>query len=170
MLTRLTLRDGNAVLPLEDCKDYLRITHDDEDAQIGRLRDAAVAEVERVSGIALSQAEFRWTLPRFSEEIVLPVRPVIEVMKVEYQGGEGTISYSDWRVANEKVLPATGQRWPVARGFVAVQFSAGIADPGDEPELIASALRVLAHTYDNRGSEVPLHLVKEIARHRQVLV
>ena len=170
MLTRLTSRNGNAVLPLEDCKEYLRVTHSDEDGQIGRLRDAAIAEVERVSGVALSQADFRWTLPRFTAAITLPVRPVIEVLDVTYESGEGVAIYSGWRLSQGKVLPALNQGWPVARGFAAVDFSAGLLDPSDEPDLIASVLRLLAHFHDNRSSEVPRGLTREIISHRQVLI
>lgn len=170
MLTRLTPRNGNAVLSLEDCKDHLRVTHGDEDAQIGRLRDAAIVEVERGSGIALSQADFRWTLPRFRGAIILPVRPVIEVLAVTYGVRDGTATYDDWHFADGKVLSSSRWGWPVVSGFAAVEFTAGLADPNDEPDLIAIVLRLLAHSYDNRSSEVPPSLLREIASHRQVLV
>lgn len=59
-LTRLTAIDGDTILPLVDAKLHLRVTHDEEDTLIASLRNAACEYVERVSGVALAEAEYRW--------------------------------------------------------------------------------------------------------------
>lgn len=177
-LTRLTPLEGETILPLADAKQHLRVLHDDvaEDALIRSLRDAAIAHVERVSGVILAEAEFIWTAPRFPACIDLPVRPVNELDGVTYYDSDGEpAEYDGARLLAGKVVPAVGGSWPSANGYAAVTFTAGLSAP--EPDLLAAVKLMLGHLWSNReavsekaANEMPLGVQALIDTHRQVMV
>lgn len=178
-LTRVTPLDGEAVLPLDDAKLHLRVTHDEEDSLIEALRDAAVSHVERVSGVALAPGTWRWTLSRFPSRIEIPVAPVTAVDDVTYLDADGASqTYADARLVDGAVYPAAGGSWPYAYGSVTVEFAAGLASPDAAPELIAAAKLMLGHLYSNREAvqvgqspaELPLGVAALIDTYRKVLV
>ncbi|MFN6934939.1 MAG: head-tail connector protein [Tsuneonella sp.] len=175
-LTRLTAIDGETILPLEDAKAHLRVTHDDEDALIEALRDAACEYVERVSGVALADADYLWEGSCFSRVSALPLRPVTAVGSVAYTDGDGaSATYTGARIVNGSVLPAFGESWPSAYGYAAITFSAGTTCP---PDLLAAVKLMLGHLYANREavnignitSEVPLGVDALIQTYRKVMV
>lgn len=176
-LTRLTPLDGDSILPLAEAKAQLRVINGDEDALIGALRDAAIAHVERVSGVILAEAEFRWTVPQFSSCVELPVRPVRTVDAVTYNDASGDpVSYADARLVDGKVYPAAGGSWPYANGYAAVEFTAGLASPDDAPDLMA-AVRLQLTVLEDRGRNDPntIEALKKAVQaltdtHRRVLV
>lgn len=154
-LTRLTPLDGDAILPLKDAKEQVRVTHDDEDNTITVLRDAAIRNVERVSGVILAPTEFRWTAPRFGASIELPVGPVISLEGVTFLDAAGAEQiYADARLVGNSVMPAAGSGWPAAHGQIAVEFTAGLDAPEDAPELLA-AVRLKLTALEDRGRSRP---------------
>ncbi len=177
-LTRLTAIDGEAILPLTEAKAHLRVTHSDEDALIGALRDAAIAHVERVSGVALAEADFRWSTRCFPTRVDLPMRPVTDLGEVTYHDDAGeAATYTGARLVSGSVLAAVGESWPYSNGFASVEFTAGLASPDDAPDLIAAVKLMLGHLYANREAasdltinEVPLGVRALVDTHRQVLV
>jgi uncharacterized phiE125 gp8 family phage protein len=178
-LTRLTALDGDAILPLADAKLHLRVTHTDEDSLIGSLRDAAIAHVERVSGVALAEADYRWTMRAFPTRVDLPMRPVTELGDVTYHDEDGTATtYADARLVENSVYASLTEGWPYANGYAAVEFTAGLTSPDDEPDLLAAVKLLLAHLYENRGAvsvgdiatELPLGVAALIGTHSAVLV
>lgn len=178
-LTRLTALDGDSILPLADAKAHLRVTHDDEDALIGALRDAAIAHVERVSGVVLAEADFRWTARRFLDRIELPVGPVTELGEVGYLDDEGeAATYNGARLVDGAVYASLDDAFPYANGYASVAFTAGLASPGDAPDLLAAVKLLLGHFYENReatspgtgATELPLGAQALIDTYRAVLV
>lgn len=177
-LTRLAPIDGEAILPLTDCKAHLRVSHDSEDALIGSLRNAAIGHVERVSGVALASGQWRWALPRFTSRIELPIGPVTAVDAVTYLDADGaTQTYADARLIEGQVYPASGGSWPAAYDSVAVEFTAGLEGADEAPELLAAVMLLLGHLYLHREAttadalkEVPLGVDALIGTYRKVLV
>jgi uncharacterized phiE125 gp8 family phage protein len=177
-LTRLTPLDGDAILPLADARLHLRITHTDEDSLIASLRDAAVSQVERVSGVALAESEWRWTARRFVSRVDLPMQPVTELGEVTHHDVDGeAATYTGARLIDNSAYPAVGESWPDANGYAAVAFTAGLGSTDEAPELIAAAKLLLGHLYVNREavsadtmSEVPLGVQALIDTYRAVLV
>lgn len=176
-LTRLSAIDGEAILPLDDAKLHLRVTHDSEDALIGSLRNAAIGHVERVSGVALDSSSWRWTLPRFTSRIDLPMSPVTAVDAVTYLDADGAEqTYADARLIDGQVYPAHGGSWPTAYDSVVVEFTAGL-DIAKAPELLAAVMLLLGHLYLNREAtvadalkELPMGVDALIGTYRKVLV
>lgn len=177
-LTRLTPLDGEAILSLEDAKEHLRVRHDDEDTLISALRDAAIGHIERMSGVALAETNYRWSSRSFDARIDLPVRPVTGVGEVTYYDSAGeTTTYTGARLIEDNVLPAFSECWPSANGYAAVTFTAGLTSPNDAPELLAAAKLMLGHLYENRsgvsdkpGQEVPLGVDALVQTYRRLFV
>jgi uncharacterized phiE125 gp8 family phage protein len=178
-LTRVTPLDGDTILPLADAKAHLRVTHNDEDALIGQLRDAAIGHVERVSGVALAEGDWLWSARRFPPRVDLPMGPVSAVGDATYLDDSGVEqTYADARLVGSSAFPAVNGSWPTAYDYAAVEFTAGLASPDEAPELIAAAKLLLGHLYENReavnvgniATELPLGVQALIDTYRAVLV
>lgn len=164
-LARLTSLDGEAILPIVEAKEHLRILNSAEDDTIAALRDAAVGHIERVSGIAMAPTEYRWTLRNFPTRIDLPILPVTELGDVNYLDSDGAEQpYADARLVGSAVYAAAGGSWPTAYGYAAVTFTAGLAIPTEAPELLTAA-KLYLEVLNDRGRS-PVEVLK--ARERAV--
>lgn len=153
-LTRLTPLDGEGILPLADVKAAARILNTAEDLLLAGFRDAAVGHVERVSGVALAEAQFVWALPRFAGRVELPMQPVVSVDGVSYLDGDGeTQAYVGARLIDGSVYPAAGGSWPAALDGVTVTFTAGLSSPASAPELVVAAQIRFQILNDRGGSD-----------------
>lgn len=177
-LTRVTALDGDTILPLADAKAHLRVRHADEDDLIASLRDAAILHVERVSGVPLEPTEFMWRMRCFRARIDLPRGPVTELGDVSYYDSEGEVqTYADARLIDGAVYPAASGSWPHAYGYAAVEFTAGLTEPSEGPDLLAAIKLLTTHFYENRSavnvgnitSELPLAVHSLIGAHVAVL-
>ena len=178
-LTRVTPLDGDTIIPLADARLHLRVTHTDEDTLIASMRDAAIGHVERVSGVALASGTWRWTLRSFPSRIDLPMAPATAVASVTYLDADGDSQpYADARLIDGYVYPAANGSWPFAYDSVTVEFTAGLSDPAEAPELTAAAKLMLGHLYANREAvqvgqapaELPLGVAALIDTYRRVMV
>lgn len=175
-LTRLAPIDGETILPLAAAKAHLRVLHDDEDSLIASLRDAACEHVERVSGVALASADYRWEGSSFAQLSSLPLRPVTALVAAQYMDADGAMqSYAGARLVGGDVCPAINETWPVAYGLASITFTAGDECPHD---LLAAVQLLLGHLYVNRepvvigsiSSELPMSVAALIETHRKVMV
>lgn len=154
-LTRLTPLDGEAILPLVEARAHLRIFNEAENDVIAALRDAAVSYVERMAGMPLVPTGYRWTLPRFSTRIDLPVRPVISLGAVVYHNSDGVeVEYDGARLVGGSMQAAADGSWPTAYGYVAVEFTAGLGSPSEAPELVTAA-KLQLEVLNDRGRSAP---------------
>lgn len=67
-----------------DVKAWLKVDHDDDDALIGALRDAALHHIESHTGRTLRTSTFTITAPTFASIKRLPIGPVTNVTSLEY--------------------------------------------------------------------------------------
>ena len=152
-LTRLSAIDGEAILPLADAKASAHITHDSDDAILSGFRDAALAEIERRSGVALDEAQFLCARSRFDSRIDLPMRPVVSVNSVVYNDADGVEqTYATARLVNGYVEAAVGGSWPSAYGYVGVTFTAG-PPASDQLAILIAAAHVQFQILENRGRD-----------------
>lgn len=152
---------GDALLPIDECCQWLRVDADDEleIALISALRDAAVDMVERYTSLYLApRTELLAQFERFGSGMILGRGPIasVQVTAISYRSAAGDmVSLPDtaWRydVVRGEILPAVGARWPqdAAEG-VAVTFSAGFVTGQAPPALLQAARMFLAHLYANR--------------------
>ena len=179
---------GDDILPLDDCKAHLRVTHDSEDTLIAALRDAAIEFVERYCGVKLGpMAGLTWraeSLPRcVSQSISLAVRPITQVTAVEWLDGDGAEvvgDVADYRVGDSgEMRPVVGGSWPSGvGGAVVVTFDAGYAAGEVPPSLLSAVKLMLGHLYMNREAatagvavgEVPLGVTSLCMPFRRVMI
>lgn len=179
---------GEAILPLEACKEHLRADGDDEDDLIGALRDAAIDFVERFCELKLgSTAGLIWQAdgfpPRSTAALRLSLAPVTAISAISWLNSDGASvegNASDYRLTTRgDVLPAVGGAWPsTVAGGVSIEFTAGYAEGAAPPSLLAAVRLFLGHLYKNREAvtdrgtegEVPFGVRQLCAPFRRVLI
>lgn len=157
-------------IPLAEAKINLRVDHNDEDGEIGRMITAAREELEKVQGRAYITRTLAGTLDAFPSShsglILLPFPPASEIVSITYWDPEinlVTMDPSDYEFdqfsAPARLRPSTGNSWPATLGrFAAVEihWKAGFGDdPTDVPPEIRQAIKLLlTDFYENRESIV----------------
>ncbi|GGI82242.1 hypothetical protein GCM10007973_18380 [Polymorphobacter multimanifer] len=174
---------------LAEAKAWLREDLDEHDALITALIGAAGSTIEQQTGVVTGgQRVAEFTYPTFGERLVLPRRPLIEVIGIDYDamsdGAESTVEEGIWRVrefaGQPALLPMPGTSWPgafVAPGAVRVVARVGYATRGDVPEALRqAALMLVGHWFHNREAastgmqEVPLGARALMAPFRRGLI
>lgn len=178
---------GEAILPLEVCKEHLRADGDDEDFLIQALRDAAIDFVERYCSVKLAiTSGIEWSAARFpygSASLMLSMAPVVEISSLSWSDGAGASvqgDLEDFRItARGDVYPNIGDQWPAGvGGDVRIVFSAGYPEGKAPPSLLAAVRLFLGHLYKNREAvtdrgteaEVPFGVRQLCAPFRRVLI
>ncbi|MGY6409704.1 MAG: head-tail connector protein [Alkalilacustris sp.] len=189
MLTELH-RVPDAALPLEACKEHLRlgtgfIDDGGQDRLIATYLRAAIAAVEARTGKALLAREFRLRMAdwRDARGEVFPVAPVLTVASVSLLDRSGEASPVDpgrWRLDPDLHRPRlcpTG--WllphPMSGGAVEVIFTAGFGADwlSVPPDLAQAVLMLSAQYHENRhgsatGPAMPFGVMALIERWRVV--
>lgn len=178
MLTRISPIDGEAILTIEEAREQVRVLDNRQDAIIGALRRAAIAHVEKASGVILAPSSFTWQTSRFpGGGITLPVKPVTAINSITHFDADGaTTNYPGARLIGREVHPANRGVWPSANGWVSVSFSAGLDNVEDTaPDLLAAVRLLLGHLFENReGStdkalkEIPMGISALIFPHTEI--
>lgn len=175
----LRLITAPEVMPvsLAELKQHLRVNHDDEDELIEALGNAATQYADGKDGWlgrALVPQTWELVLDEFpSTEILIPLPPLISVISVAYDDGDGieqTVSSADYTVDNTSepgwVIPNSDFEWPTtleAVNAVRVRFIAGYEESDDSPvdmasgvpQSIKSAIKLLVGTmYAHRESVI----------------
>ncbi len=162
-------------ITLAEARAHLHILPGEEadDTLIASLVRTAADAITAQTGVVLRAAELVAEFPAFAPRLVLPARPVIEVLGIDWDdpatGAEQTIAPGGWRVrtfAGEPALvPAAGESWPTAEaipGAVRVRYRAGYASNDDVPESLRTAARQLvAHWWVNRETVNVGNIVNE---------
>jgi len=122
---------------LQECKDHLRIVHDDEDTLIESYAKAARRYVEQIlCWRALITQELELVLDKFQDQFKLPRPPLQEVTSIKYtdkDGTEHTVDADDYIVDTDsepgRIVLAHGKYWPtdtlVPANAVRIRYRAG---------------------------------------------
>lgn len=178
---------GEALLPLEACKEHLRVDGDEEDFLIEALRDAAIDFVERYCSLKLGAThDIEWyagAFPRETDMLMLNMAPVTEITSVAWSSRSGAVVSGDpaaFRITPRgDILPAVGSRWPRdVGGDIRIVFTAGYPEGKAPPSLLAAVRLFLGHLYKNREAvtdrgteaEVPFGVRQLCAPFRRVLI
>lgn len=170
---------GEALLPLEETKAWLRVLNNDQDDLIGALRDAAIDMVEQYgnlrmgpwTGLTAVYAGFG-TGMRIGGGLGEP----LAITGISYSSSAGTVVMPDgWRLdARQHIVPSSGLRWPNGASDVTVTFDAGYPEGACPKVLITAAKMFVAHLFINREavvtgtitSEVPFGFATLVDRYR----
>jgi uncharacterized phiE125 gp8 family phage protein len=161
-----TVPPGAEPLTLADCKAQLRISHDGDDAQISGLIRAAREEVERQTGVAMIDQDWRLTLDAWPAcgIATIPRHPVKQVLSVTLYGADGEASLMDPAHYRLDGMSRPARLWvedrpaPGARlNGIEIDFRAGFGEAGtDVPDLLKRAMLILvAHWYEFRAAYGP---------------
>ena len=155
-LTRISAPTVSPV-PLADLKAHLRIWHDEDDAYLILLLNAAIAMIDGPTGIGLAMVTQTWRqlhATRMAGEIVLPLGPVQSVEKVELLTDRTWSETESWTLTNDQrpaLLNPLGS-WS-DHEQIRVTFKAGFSDDasGVPEDLKAAILLIVTHLYEHRG-------------------
>jgi uncharacterized phiE125 gp8 family phage protein len=184
--TSLRLITPPADLPvtLAAAKDYLRVSHDGEDAGISAMIAAATNLLDGRGGIlgrCLEAATYELLLDRFPEaEIRLPLGPVASVTSIAFTdltGAEGTVDPGSYALNAAEtfgggIVPIAGFAWPATMDMinaVRIRFVAGTGAPEGVKQAI---LDMVAARFDTRGEGKMLTpgIVADLAPFRRPVV
>ena len=145
MTTEVQIRADLQSPTLAEAKQHLRVTHNEDDTYIQSLINAATAEREDSTGIALRQiaAIYTGTTPSNFLPVFLPYRPIASVTAVTVNGQP--VGYT---LQGNKVFPTSA--WQA--GTVKITFTATPNGVVQSTDSIAILHRV-AYLYVNRGDE-----------------
>ena len=166
-----TSAPGVEPITLQQAKDHLRVSHNDEDAIIEPLITAARQHVEAYTKRALITQTWAWSMDAFATLLSPPLPPLQSVSSIAYidaAGDSQTLASSNYRVdsASEpaRITEAYDTTWPTTRqvtNAVTVTFIAGYGDAGhDVPQpIIQAMLLLIGHWYENREALAPVNLM-----------
>lgn len=167
LLTR-TADPVKAAVTLEEAKEHLQITGNDEDGYIYALTKAATQYFDVPDGLinrALITQTWKVSVSKAENNcIYLPVTPIQSVSSIDYYDTDDvsqSLTVGDfWLIANSGkayITPKNGVSWPstsTRADAISVTFVAGYGDDeSDVPDLIRQAvLLTVRHWFDNRSA------------------
>jgi uncharacterized phiE125 gp8 family phage protein len=157
-------------LDIEEVKNFLKITDDEDDFLLASLISAARLQAEKITGRQLITASWELYLDNFPAEIIKIPRPPLQsipyeapaeggILYLDSAGDQQTLSATLYRVdaisEPGRVTPAYGYTWPTTYpviNAVTIPFIAGYGDNGGSiPEDILNWIRVMVGVlYENR--------------------
>jgi len=168
-----TSEPSETPISLAEAKAHLRVLHDDDDAYITALIDAATQHLEGRDGIvgrALVTQSWEYRIDCFPAcgRIELPLPPLQSVASVTYVDQDGALQTLSTDVYMAETSTIVGmirlkydQQWPSTRYepyAVRIAFTAGYGAAGAVPETLKSAIKLLVgHWYLRRdmGEDIP---------------
>lgn len=153
--------DPAEVISLSALKEFIRISHSDEDALLEAFRAAAIQHIENVCGIHLGQVSATAYLDGFrnSRFILAPIQSIDEVRYKDIGENLVTLSSSGYRydiASNVARIEFIDPPSVYEDGFNLVEIDLEIGYPvASIPMPILAAIRLLvSHYYDNRNVHV----------------
>lgn len=167
MKRSLILADGpEPIVPLSLAKQYLNVAHDDDDAIIQQLIDAATQKLDGPDGLlgrSLGIQKWRMELDGFPcGAIHVPLPPLRTVDTVQYiaPGGSGVVlDPAAYRVIGSRIMPI--EAWPYGASSAEVIFTAGYDEP--PAPIVQAILTMCFFWYENRSAvAAPAAAVQEV--------
>jgi uncharacterized phiE125 gp8 family phage protein len=152
---------GDDFLSLAELKAHLRVDHDYDDVLIQSTAGAALAYIERLTGLVFAPRDEAFLFDCFGPALLLPLRPVdagsIVLTYVDPEGVSQSFASIRTIVKNGfvRIMPAIGSRWPVparAEGAIVVTATVGSTTADDDIRMAAKLL--VGHWYENREAVI----------------
>lgn len=156
------------VVTVSDLREFGRIDHDHEDAQLEMMLAAATQLVSEYAGRALVLETWEVSIPaRFQGDLVLPKSPVRALTAIRYfdaNESEQTANLDDFYLmrGDDRALvrPKSGKAWPTSSLFrddaISVRFTVGYESA---PAPLVHAVKMTAlHLYEQREAVSELRL------------
>jgi uncharacterized phiE125 gp8 family phage protein len=149
----LTRLQAPVTLPISifEAKKQLRVQDDTDDILIDSYIRAALAHLDGPDGLlgkAIEKQTWKLELDQFpTDEIILPVEPVNQVISINYldeNEEEVLIDPSDYKLKDNKIYPVSS--WPTSTD-VTIQWEAG---KGATEDIKQAVKLIISHWYANR--------------------
>lgn len=157
-LTRITA-PATGVITLQEARDHLRVTSNEEDELISGYVATASAYLDARDGIlgeALVTQTWRYALD-YPQEVTLPLGPVQSITAVRYiddAGAEQTYSAANYRLVDGRIELVAGAEWPIVADQTDafwIDFVAGYGAAAAVPATARhAALMMVAELYQTR--------------------
>lgn len=173
---KVTVQPSFEPVTTQEAKDHLRVTFNDDDAEIATMVTAARLRVEGLSGMKLATQTVdivadNWEAladPNSIEVLRLMVGPVTAINSVKYYDAEDsdtTMPSTDYWT-DLVSLPARVQvktSWPTINeriGNIRINCTVGYANANSVPAVFKQAIKLLVgHYYENREQVTDLKLM-----------
>lgn len=157
---------GAEPVTLAELKQYLRLGHASEDDFLVGLIRAAREDLERATGLALIEQDWRLVLDRVPSNgiVLLPRHPVREVAAVTFYDADGAahvLSADEYQADTvsrpARIVIATRLDGLRMMNGLEIDFACGFGEAGpDVPDILRRAITLLAaHWYEFRTSYGP---------------
>lgn len=148
-------------LSLDELKAHLRVDHSADDSLIRGLSASALAHIERLTGIVLTERTETFLFDCFGPSLLLPLRPVNSAsIALTYLDPAGAVqTFVGFRTIVKNgftmILPAIGTGWPMAaRAEGAITVTATVGAPSAADDVRMAAKLLIGHWYENREATV----------------
>lgn len=147
------------MITLDEAKTHLRVGDltSEQDAELMRLIDAAVLDIEYRTSSAIRSREERLVLDNFPSVIVLPWWPVQSVVTIYYTIDNVLMElpHDEYRLDTRQypatITPAPLYAWPGMASYPeAVEITAQVGYATMPSNLKAAALLLVGHLWENR--------------------
>lgn len=166
---------------LEEAKLSLKLTANDQDAEVTLLIKAMTAQVEEELGMSLMQRTLRFVRDGFSDWIALPRGPIAEVTAVQYVDTNGVTQTAapglytvDLASTEQGIARNADATWPDALpgiNAVSITYKAGFTVlPDTHWALKAAILTLVRHAFDDPMLPIPPLVDRLLQPHRAMLV
>jgi uncharacterized phiE125 gp8 family phage protein len=157
---------------LQEAKDHLRVTHDDEDALITSFIDAATDHFDGDGTLGRAMVTQSWAqwVSQSPGPVRLRMGPFQDLTSIEYFDSENALqtatlaNFETWRDGDFVLAkPRQGFSWPTAYSrpdAIKITYQAGFGDEGsDVPQSIRHALLLtVGHFYENREATTDMKI------------
>ncbi|PCI43056.1 MAG: hypothetical protein COB49_12850 [Alphaproteobacteria bacterium] len=180
MKTQLILSATQLPVLLSEARDFLKVSHRDEDALIASYIRAATEACESFTGRKLIRQQWQLTLNNWGGSVVeMPLSPLLSIDKIEYWSADNfqEIDAGNYLLDNvsyrAKIVPQTGYLWPdpeIAVAGIRITVSAGFGeDWNDVPhDIRLGVLHWVTAAYDNGENQAVLMAEKLWQPYRRV--
>ncbi len=154
-------------ITLEEAKNHLRVSSDDENTLITSIIKVAREIAENFTHRALASQTLEYIIDDFPEKVItLPMPPVESIESIKYKNSEGVeATWDDSKYIfldsePAKIVPAYGEYFPSFTpypiGAVKIRYKAGYEVESDDPNIIIpeaikqALLLLIGHYFENR--------------------
>lgn len=138
-----------AQIPLQAVKDYLIVTHNEDDTLIASIRDAVIDQISELTKRPLIVSSVLMLMDVGNPEIKLPRLPYIEITAVSKRVEKN--SYEALTIDQYEVIASDLISEEI--GILQIQYKAGYAVGQLPRSLILAVLSEVAYRYENRGDK-----------------
>lgn len=136
-------------IPLADVKDYMIVSHDDDNTLISKIRDGVIKALEEATKRPFIPSVVQFLMEVNDTTVPLPRLPIIELNAITIRTGPNTfeaLTTDQYEYLGDDLLFEV-------TGVIAINYKAGYAIDSLPHNLRLAVLAETAYRYENRGDK-----------------